>query len=213
MVQRIVSPAPPNLPLGTEQYERRYQDQFSNVLRLYFNQLRNALSELFGPNGGQYIDCPNGLFFNTGDQFFAAPNTGYPIEFNQTYLHNAIDLVSSTRIVIGISGVYNFQYTGQLKGTNASSKSIWVWIRRNGADIGYSTRAYTSTLNNEYKNIDWNFDIDMAAGEYLEMMIAVDDISVQLEAEAPTAPHPGMASSVLTINFIAPLPDVRPTPP
>lgn len=213
MVQRIVSPAPPNLPLGTEQYERRYQDQFSNVLRLYFNQLRNALSELFGPNGGQYIDCPNGLFFNTGDQFFAAPNTGYPIEFNQTYLHNAIDLVSSTRIVIGISGVYNFQYTGQLKGTNASSKSIWVWIRRNGVDIGYSTRAYTSTLNNEYKNIDWNFDIDMAVGDYLELVIAADDTAVHLEAEVPTAPHPGMASSVLTINFIAPIPDVRPTPP
>jgi len=213
MVQRIVSPAPPSLPLGTEQYERRYQDQFSNVLRLYFNQLKNALSQLFGPNGGQYIDCPNGLFFNTGNQTFAAANTGYPIEFNQTYLHNAVDLVSSTRIVISISGVYNFQYTGQLKGTNASSKSIWVWIRRNGVDIGYSTRAYTSTLNNEYKNIDWNFDIDMAAGEYLEMVIAVNDTSVQLEAEVPTAPHPGMASSVLTINFIAPLPDVRPTPP
>ena len=210
LLQRI---APPSLPLAGQEYTATYQDQLNNVLRLYFNQLTTILGAITGENGGQYIDCPNGLFFNTGDQIFAAANTGYPIEFNQTYLHNAIDLVSSTRIVISISGVYNFQYTGQLKGTNASSKSIWVWIRRNGVDIGYSTRAYTSTLNNEYKNIDWNFDIDMAAGEYLEMMIAVDDISVQLEAEAPTAPHPGMASSVLTINFIAPLPDDRPTPP
>ena len=39
---RIVNPAQPNLPLGTEQYERRYQDQFTNILRLYFNQLDNA---------------------------------------------------------------------------------------------------------------------------------------------------------------------------
>lgn len=63
---RIINPAVPNLPLGTEQYERRYQDQFSNVLRLYFNQLRNALGELFGTNGGKYIEFPNGAFFQDG---------------------------------------------------------------------------------------------------------------------------------------------------
>ena len=43
---RIINPAVPNLPLGTEQYERRYQDQFANILRLYFNQLTNSLTSL-----------------------------------------------------------------------------------------------------------------------------------------------------------------------
>ena len=38
---RIINPAVPNLPLGTQEYERRYQDQFTNILRLYFNQLNN----------------------------------------------------------------------------------------------------------------------------------------------------------------------------
>jgi len=32
---------PPNLPLAPEQYERRYQDQLNNILRLFFNQLNN----------------------------------------------------------------------------------------------------------------------------------------------------------------------------
>jgi hypothetical protein len=32
---------PPNLPLAPDQYERRYQDQLNNVLRLFFNQLNN----------------------------------------------------------------------------------------------------------------------------------------------------------------------------
>jgi hypothetical protein len=32
---------PPNLPLAPSEYERRYQDQLNNVLRLYFNQLNN----------------------------------------------------------------------------------------------------------------------------------------------------------------------------
>jgi hypothetical protein len=171
------------------------------------------LNATLGENGGQYIEIPNSLFFNTANQTFAAANTAYPIEFNQTYLHNAIDLVSNSRAVISVNGIYNFQYAGQLKGTNASNKSIWIWIRRNGIDIGYSTRAYTSTLNNEYKAIDWNFNIDMQAGDYLELMIAVSDTNVELEAEAATPPHPGVSSSVLTINFMSPLPHELPTPP
>jgi hypothetical protein len=32
---------PPNLPLAPNEYERRYQDQLNNVLRLFFNQLSN----------------------------------------------------------------------------------------------------------------------------------------------------------------------------
>ena len=48
---RIINPAPPNLPLGTDQYERRYQDQFTNVLRLYFNQLDNP-----GPLGATSLN-------------------------------------------------------------------------------------------------------------------------------------------------------------
>lgn len=32
---------PPNLPLAPEAYQRYYQDQLNNVLRLFFNQLSN----------------------------------------------------------------------------------------------------------------------------------------------------------------------------
>jgi hypothetical protein len=32
---------PPNLPLAPNEYERRYQDQINNVLRLFFNQISN----------------------------------------------------------------------------------------------------------------------------------------------------------------------------
>jgi hypothetical protein len=45
-----IVPAVPNLPLGPDQYERRYQDQFANVLRLYFNQITITLQQLIGVN-------------------------------------------------------------------------------------------------------------------------------------------------------------------
>jgi len=32
---------PPNLPLAPLEYERRYQDQLNNILRLFFRQISN----------------------------------------------------------------------------------------------------------------------------------------------------------------------------
>jgi hypothetical protein len=36
-----INVTPPNLPLAPSEYERRYQDQLNNVLRLFFAQLSN----------------------------------------------------------------------------------------------------------------------------------------------------------------------------
>ena len=36
-----LSAPPPSLPLPPDEYDRRYFDQFNNILRLYFNQLNN----------------------------------------------------------------------------------------------------------------------------------------------------------------------------
>jgi hypothetical protein len=214
-VSLINFPSPPNLPLAPLQFDSRYQEGLNNVLRLYFNRLSGALQSVLGPDGGQYIDCPNGLFFNTADQTFAATNTAYPVVFNATYLNNAVALQtgSTSKVEVSISGVYNFQYSGQLLSTNSSAKNVYIWIKRNSINIGYSTHAYTLSSNNEYTEISWNFNIDLAAGEYLELEIATTDTNVRLDAVAATSPHPGISSSVLAVNFISPLPNPRPTPP
>jgi len=41
----------PSLPLPPEEYNKRYFDQFNNVLRLYFNQLSNP-----GDMGGSTLN-------------------------------------------------------------------------------------------------------------------------------------------------------------
>ena len=42
---------PPSLPLPPDEYDRRYFDQLTNVLRLYFNQLSNP-----GDMGGSTLN-------------------------------------------------------------------------------------------------------------------------------------------------------------
>ena len=59
-------PAAPNLPLAPQQWDARYQDQFANVLRLYFNQLSGALLQLGGGEGGYHLSFPHGAFHQDG---------------------------------------------------------------------------------------------------------------------------------------------------
>ena len=42
--------AAPNLPLAPDEWDRRFQDQYSNVLRLYFNRLDNFMARLMANN-------------------------------------------------------------------------------------------------------------------------------------------------------------------
>ena len=213
----LKKPNNPALPLPTPDYSRTYHDNHNNVLRLFFNQLTNVFDNILGPNGGQFIDCPNGLFFNTQDQNYAANDTAYAIEFDQTYLSNGVRLRtgSTSEIEVLVNGVYNFQYTGQILASTGSKTQIALWISRNNTDISYSTRINTVQSNDHYFEVNWNFDIDLAAGEYIEMRTSIDDHApaIDLKAFAATSPYPAGASSVLTVNFIAPLPDPRPTLP
>lgn len=263
----LKKPNNPALPLPTPEYSRTFLDNHNNVLRLFFNQLTNVFDNILGPNGGQFIDCPNGLFFNTQEQIYAANDTAYPVEFDSTYLSNGVALeavtvtagsfvvgvrytivsVGSTdftligaasntvgvvfvatgvgagtgtastksRISVSVNGVYNFQYTGQVYTLTGSKVEVALWIARNGTDVSYSTRVNTIQSNNHYFEVNWNFDIDLAAGEYIEMRTSIDDHApnIKLAAFAATSPYPAGASSVLTVNFIAPLPDPRPTLP
>lgn len=68
-------PAAPNLPLAPREWDARYQDQFANVLRLYFNQLSKLLQELGGNPGGYHLSFPHGAFFKDGATTLAADIT------------------------------------------------------------------------------------------------------------------------------------------
>jgi hypothetical protein len=158
---------------------------------------------------------PNGVFFDIIDQTLAAIDTATPVRFRQTYLSNGVRVNAGTdsRIYCDVGGVYNFQFSGQLVSNSASAKQVYIWIVRNGTDIGYSTHQYTLEGASNHLNINWNFSIDMSAGDYLEMEWSADSTSITLEASTATAPHPGIPSAVMSVTYVAPLPSVLPTPP
>ena len=220
MAERLVQKVqPPALPIPKAGPLKQYLDDLNNILRLFFNLLANAVNNVFGELGGRFIDVPNALYFSTVDQPIAVVNTAQVITFNQTYLQSGFSIngASNSQITATYSGVYNFQFIGQLSSGSASAKNIYLWITRNGIDLGYTAREFVLQGSGEIDEVIWNFNLDLAAGEYVEMTWVSNDIDVTMAtvppAVSPATPHPGVTSAVLTVNFISALPEVRPTPP
>jgi hypothetical protein len=90
---------------------------------------------------------------------------------------------------------------------------VQIWIKRGTTTIGYSSHKYTIEGSDNHFNVSWNFDIDLAVNEYIEMYWGADDTNVVMETIAASAPYPAAASAVMAVNFVAPMPDPRPTPP
>jgi hypothetical protein len=201
-IDRVATPA---LPLAPEGYDRPYMDQNSNVLRLFFNRFVNVVNTLLSTDdGGKFLYMPRGLFYSTVDQTAAAINTGYPVEFENTYIGNGISIggTDNTRITVSDDGVYNFQVTLQLEHNNSSAATLWTWINKNGTDQPYGGQKNTIKGNDEVA-VHWNFSIDLTAGQYIEMYWATDDVQLNLHTEAATAPHPGLPSTVVAVSFIS----------
>jgi hypothetical protein len=205
MANELERPAPPALPLATETYDRPFMDQNSNVLRLFFTRLVNAFDNLVSTDdGGKFLYMPRGLFYSTVDQTATLANTGYPVEFENTYIGNGISIggTDKTRITATDDGVYNFQVTLQLEHNNSSAATLWTWINKNGTDQPYGGQKNTIKGNDDIA-VHWNFSIDLTAGQYIEMYWATDDTQLNLHTEAATAPHPGLPSSVVAVSFVS----------
>ena len=212
LVQKVQTPA---LPIPKPGPLKHYLDDLNNILRLFFNLLANAVNNVFGELGGRFIDVPNALYFSTVDQPIAAVDTAQVVTFNQTYLESGFSIngVGNSQITATYGGVYNFQFTTQIVSNSASSKTVYLWISRNGTDLGYTAKDIILQGSSDVNEATWNFNLDLAAGEYVEMKWSSDDIDASLNSETPASPHPGVASAVVTINFISALPETRPTPP
>lgn len=176
-------------------------------------RLTGALQSLFGNAGGQYIDNPNGLFFSTSSQVIAVVNTGYPVEFNQTYLSNYVSVVDSSKLTVGIGGIYNFQYTGSVQSTSSSAKDVFMWIVRNGTAIGYSCAPYTLSGSGTYGRLNWNFSIDLQEGDYIQLYWGASDTNVSLVTVAASSPYPAIPASVCAVMYSSALPAELPTAP
>jgi len=201
------TPKAPSLPFAEVQYSRNYLDQLCNVLRLYFNQLDNVITQLLSVAGGSLLKFPNGSFYLTTQQTIPVVNTAYAIPFNNTVVSNQVAIGTPTsHIITSVSGYYNFQFSAQLAKTSGSTMSTWIWPRVNGVDIVESNTKLQLTGSGSSELVAaWNFVLPMNAGDYFELYWAADNTDVILKAVAANSFSPAIPPVILTATFVSAL--------
>jgi hypothetical protein len=200
---------PPALPLATDAYFRSYQDQLNNVLRLYFNRLSGNLNAVIGTRGGQYLDFPYGAIQRSTDLSFTA-NTATQVTFDQNDFLNGMQNDGTDGITVEQSGIYNYQFSVQLKNTDTQIHSAWIWLRVNNVDVAGTGSKFDVIASHGgtpgFIIAACNFYIQAEAGDTVEMWAAVSDTAVTFDATgAQTSPFPmpSIPSVVATLSFVS----------
>jgi len=212
------NPVAPNLPLAPGEYERQFQDQFENILRLYFNQLDNAFGSLLGPTGGKYIKFPYGAFSSDQDQTTTA-NTATLMTLNTTDFSNGVS-IDTSKIRVANAGIYNLQFSAQFQNTDNQIQDISIWLRQgndggSSADITGSTgfvsipaRKSASAGEEAHEIVGWNYFLSMNVDDYVQIWWSTTNASVTIQYyPASTSPvRPSTQSVVATLSFVSRLP-------
>ena len=185
--------AAPNLPVSPQAYSQPWQEQFSNVQRLYNTTVANAVN----------APVPYGAYYDTTDQTAAVVNTAYPVTFNTTQYQYGVRLGNVTsRIYVAETGIYNYQFSAQLNASGGANLHVYFWVRVNGIDV-LNSAGKVIVGNNAETIAAWNYLLSMRDGDYVELMWSTANTNAYLDYVAAAAPVPAVPSMIATISWVS----------
>ena len=184
--------------------------------RLYFKTADDNPSEngviLWDDENGYPVVSKNGEFVQivledgqyagavTTDQTAAAINTAYALTYTSSIADGVSNGTPASRLVFAEAGQYMISFSAQIASTSGSTVNFWFWPRVNGTDVTGSTMKNALHQNNSVLVVSRSAIFDLQAGDYLEAMWAVDNISGFLDATTATAFAPAAPASIIAIT-------------
>jgi hypothetical protein len=211
--QQLDIPALPSLGTSGSIYSQSVQNQNNSLLRLFFTKLVNTLQSIYGPLGGKYLNNPHGAFQDSTNQTAANTTTAYPVTFNTTDFSNGVTMASGSRITVASSGIWNLQFSIQLKNTTNDGQDVDIWFRKNGTNIANSNSRFHLVARKgsgdpSHIIAALNFFVEMNESDYIEIMWRTENTGVSIEAFATSSSptRPAVPSAIATMSFVSNLP-------
>lgn len=143
-----------------------------------------------------------GTFSSSVTQTAPTINTPHPVQFENTEISSGVRIINGGQISTDYAGLYAFDFRMQLTSSNSSQKNMYIWARKNGVDIPRSTSKVTLVGNGVDLVPSWSFTVSMQAGDYFELMYAVDDLAIIINAPLETTFAPSTPSATMRVSQI-----------
>ena len=175
-------------------YEQRYQDQYSNVMRLYLNQVSNAVN----------APKPYGSFYSTVDQTNPVASAVNKMTLNSTTdaFNVSIGAINS-RVYVAEEAVYNIQFSAQFDKIGGGKATIYIWLVINGVNVPHSATKVVIAGPNDEIVPAWNFVTPLAENAYFEIAWSSSDTDVIIAEEPASGSIPEIPSVILTVTWVS----------
>jgi hypothetical protein len=184
----------PSLPVAPVSYEQRYQDQYSNVMRLYLNQVSNAVN----------APKPYGSFYSDQDQTNPVANAVNKMTLNRTVdAFNVVVGAINSRVYVSEEAIYNIQFSAQVDKTIGGVDFMYIWLMINGVNVPHSATKINIQGSAEAEVAAWNFVVPLAENDYFELAWSSPETRMFLSEEPATGSIPEIPSVIITVTWVS----------
>lgn len=155
------------------------------------------------------LDAAYGAFSSSQDQT-GSVSAGTAITFNSTDIADGVTVVSNSRITVPNDGIYNLQFSAQLRNVENAQEDATIWFRVNGNDLANSATQITVPARKSaniygYAVASWNIYLDLNANDYVQIVWLPTIASMTIEhLPASVSPaYPAIPSVIATIGQVA----------
>jgi hypothetical protein len=219
---RLTNPRSPALPLAQTEFSPQYTNRYSNILRLYFNQLDAAWQGVLGTNGSQYLQTPHIAASANSDQYATGDDTPTLVAWDAVESISGFTLDPGGYAIADQDGVYKIDYSLQIANTDNASHDVFVWLQTNGDLVPGSSSRFTIPARKSagvfgfivaYSSIEFEIAKDdeirlwWATEKAYNPIGPVNGVYMEaLPAQVSPYPRPSNPSAIGSINFISRLP-------
>jgi len=136
----------------------------------------------------------------TTDQVAAVINTPYALTYTAATADGITNGTPASRLVFEEAGHYMASFSAQVTSNSGSTVTFYFWPRLNGVDAPNSTIVASLHQNDATTVVSRATTFNVQAGDYLEVMWAVDRVDGYLEATPATAFSPAAPATTIGIT-------------
>jgi hypothetical protein len=164
-----------------------------------------------GPAGATWTPSV-GVFYDTSIQTLVAANESQPMTLNRVTdgvggaVARGVSVQTPGRITVSVAGTFNIQFSAQLDKTDAGTDLVNIWLALNGQNNPIEWTNTVVAVSSTGKSVAaWNFVLDLAANDYVQLMWSSPDSAMRLFSQpAQIAPvRPGIPSLIVSVTQVA----------
>jgi hypothetical protein len=137
-------------------------------------------------------------------------SAGTAITYNTQDVSDGVTLVSGSQITVPNTGIYDLQFSAQLKNVDNSQHEVVIWFKVNGSDLANSATIVTVPARKTsnifgYMVAAWNIFLDLNSADYVQIFWLPSSTQVTLEhlPASVTPAYPAIPSIIVSVQQVA----------